>query len=130
MSKMSELSLCVGELRSAAQSLNAVADSLTALFSGTGEAEPSAPVVVNTTFTQTSNGNVQIPEMPQKPKPLTLEQVRAVLAEKSRSGHTAEVRALLEAHGVAKLSEIDPAEYPVLLAEASRIGLAEGDANG
>ena len=34
MSKMSELDLCVGELRSAAQSLNSVADSLTSLFSG------------------------------------------------------------------------------------------------
>ena len=34
MSKMSELDLCVIELRSAAQSLNSVADSLTSLFSG------------------------------------------------------------------------------------------------
>lgn len=51
-------------------------------------------------------------------KPLTLEQVRAVLAEKSRAGHTAEVKALLIQHGADKLSEIDPAEYPALLAEA------------
>ena len=32
MSKMSEVDLCIGELRIAAQSLAAVADSLTALF--------------------------------------------------------------------------------------------------
>ena len=51
-------------------------------------------------------------------KPLTLEEVRAVLAEKSRSGHTEEVRALLNKHGADKLSEIDPAEYAALLAEA------------
>ncbi len=51
-------------------------------------------------------------------KPLTLEEVRAVLAEKSRSGHTEEVRELLAKHGADKLSEIDPAEYPALLAEA------------
>jgi len=51
-------------------------------------------------------------------KPLTLEEVRAVLAEKSRSGHTEEVRELLNKHGADKLSEIDPAEYPALLAEA------------
>jgi hypothetical protein len=44
--------------------------------------------------------------------------VRAVLAEKSRSGHTEEVRALLNKHGADKLSEIDPAEYAALLAEA------------
>ncbi|MDR0695952.1 MAG: hypothetical protein LBF68_00195 [Christensenellaceae bacterium] len=43
-----------------------------------------------------------------KQKPITLEAVRAVLAEKSRAGHTAEIRELLEAHGAAKLSEIDP----------------------
>ena len=51
-------------------------------------------------------------------KPLTLEEVRAVLAEKSRSGHTEEVRGLLAKHGADKLSEIDPAEYAALLAEA------------
>lgn len=51
-------------------------------------------------------------------KPLTLEEVRTVLAEKSRSGHTEEVRELLNKHGADKLSEIDPAEYTALLAEA------------
>ena len=51
-------------------------------------------------------------------KPLTLEEVRAVLAEKSRAGHTAEVKELLAKHGADKLSEIDPAEYAALLTEA------------
>ncbi len=55
-------------------------------------------------------------------KPLTLEVVRAVLAEKSRAGLTAKVRELLEKHGAAKLSEINPAEYPALLAEAEVLG--------
>ena len=100
MSKMSELDLCVGELRSAAQSLNSVADSLTSLFSG------SRP---RTSVQPTS-------------KPLTLEDVRAVLAEKSRNGHTAKIRELLEKHGAAKLSEIDPQKYAALLAEAEVLG--------
>ena len=56
------------------------------------------------------------------PKPLTLEVVRAVLAEKSRSGHTTKIRELLEKHGAAKLSEIDPAKYATLLAEAEVLG--------
>ena len=47
----------------------------------------------------------------------TLEEVRAVLAEESRAGHTAKVKELLEKHGAPKLSGIDPAEYPALLAE-------------
>lgn len=41
-----------------------------------------------------------------------------MLAEKSRAGHTAEVKALLTKHGADKLSDIDPAEYPALLADA------------
>ena len=100
MSKMSELDLCVGELRNAAQSLNTVADSLTALFSGT---QPETSV---------------LPESIPTSKPLTLEDVRAVLAEKSRNGHTAKIRELLEKHGAAKLSEIDPQKYAALLAES------------
>ena len=107
MSKMSELDLCIGELRSAAQSLNAVADSLTTLFSGS-EAETTVQARTEPTFS--------------KPEPITLEQVRAVLAEKSRDGHTAEIKALLEKHGAAKLSEIDPSEYPALHAKAEVLG--------
>ena len=49
-------------------------------------------------------------------------EVRAVLAEKSRSGYTAQVRALLEKHGAAKLSEVDPVEYPALLEDAEELG--------
>jgi hypothetical protein len=109
MSKMSELDLCVGELRNAAQSLTAVADSLTTLFSGNANtAKETAPS----------------PKAKPAPKPITLETVRAALAEKSRAGHTAEVRALLEVHGAAKLSEIDPKEYHALLTEAE--GLTNG----
>ena len=104
MSKMSELDLCVIELRSAAQSLNTVADSLTALFSGSQHESSVQPVSKPTS------------------KPLTLEDVRAVLAEKSRNGHTAKIRELLEKHGAAKLSEIDPQKYSALLAEAEVLG--------
>lgn len=43
-----------------------------------------------------------------EPKPIKLETVRAALAEKSRTGYTAEVLELLQKHGAAKLSEIDP----------------------
>ncbi len=100
MSKTSELDLCVIELRSAAHSLNSVADSLTALFSGS---QPESSVQPTS-------------------KPLTLEEVRAVLAEKSRNGHTAKIRELLEKHGAEKLSEIDPQKYAALLAEAEVLG--------
>lgn len=51
-----------------------------------------------------------------------VEDVRAVLAEKSRAGHTAEVRALLQKYGAAKLSEIDLANYEALMKDAEVIG--------
>lgn len=56
-------------------------------------------------------------------KTATMEEVRGLLAEKSRSGFRAEVKALLTAHGVEKLSEItDPAELGKLKAEAEELG--------
>lgn len=51
----------------------------------------------------------------------SLEDVRAALAGKANAGHAAGVKRLLAAHGAARLSELDPAEYPALLAEAEEI---------
>ena len=113
MSRMSELDPCVGELRSAAQSLIAVADNLATLFSD-GVAESDAVP----TESPKATPQAEVPAS----KPIALEQVRAVLAEISRNGNTAQVRALLEKHGAAKLSEIDPAEYAELLADAEVLG--------
>ena len=107
MSNMSELDLCIGGLRNVAQSLNSVADGLAALFGG-NQPESSAK----------SESKATAP----KPKALTFEEVRAVLAEKSRNGHTAKVRELLEKHGASKLSEIDPKKYAALLADAGVLG--------
>ena len=51
------------------------------------------------------------------------EEVRAILADKSRSGFRAEVKALLTAHGAKQLSDItDPKELAALAAEAEVIG--------
>lgn len=108
MSKMSELSLAVTELKRCGEALIGISESLADLFSGNGDAETVAQ----------PKGEAPTP----KEKPITLEAVRAVLAEKSRSGHTAEVRALLEKYGGSKLSEIDPEQYPALLAEAEVLG--------
>lgn len=57
----------------------------------------------------------------EKVKLLELEEVRAVLAEKANAGHTAEVKVLIRERGANRLSEIDPAEYPALLAEAEKL---------
>ncbi|MDU6181222.1 MAG: hypothetical protein E6629_01030 [Anaerococcus vaginalis] len=57
-------------------------------------------------------------------KEIALEDVRAVLAEKSRNGFTKEIKEILEKHGVKKLSEVDPKEYYQLLKEVEVIGNA------
>lgn len=58
------------------------------------------------------------PATPSAEKQITLAEVRAVLAGKSRSGKTAQVKELLIKHGADKLSDIEPSEYKSLLADA------------
>lgn len=99
MSKMSEMAMTIEELRNAATAITDAANYLAQLFSGEEtDAQPENPAPV------------------QKPA-LTLEQVRAVLAEKSRAGHTATIRTLLQKYGASKLSGIDPQHYEALLQE-------------
>lgn len=79
---------------------------------------------------ETMAGNEPAQPAPQEhpsaePKPIaravSLEQVRAVLAEKSQAGFTAEVRGLLEKHGAPKLSQIDSENYTALLSDAEAL---------
>ena len=102
MGRISELELAIKDLRSAAATINEVANTLADMFSTTADEAPDAAT----------------PAEPQ----LTLEQVRAVLADKSRMGFTAEIRALLQKYGAAKLSGIDPAHYKPLVADAEVLG--------
>ena len=101
MSKMSELSLVVEELKKCGNALIGVSETLADLFSGSDE----------------PNSKKETPAESDV-KPVTLETVRAALAEKSRVGFTAEVRDLLKKYGASKLSEIEPKKYKELLADA------------
>lgn len=74
----------------------------------------------NMTKEATSDDAPPVESTPEQPK-VTLEQVRAVLAEKSHAGHTAEVRELLVKFGAKKLSEIDPSNYAALLVLAEDV---------
>lgn len=104
MSKMSDMAMTIEELRSAAAAINDVADWRPRQFSGEDE--------------------VAEPALAKEPE-LKLEDVRAVLADMSRKGHTAEIRDLLQKYGVAKLSGIDPANYSALLKDVEELGHAE-----
>ena len=122
MGKVKLLLDVIGDLRSLADSLQAVADAVA--DSGAAEAELTTtkePEKAGKTGKSAAKNTAKKDAKAmakQEEEPLTLEEVRAVLAEKSRSGHTEEVRELLAKHGADKLSEIDPAEYAALLAEA------------
>ena len=112
MGRISELELAIKDLRSAAATINEVANTLAEMFSNTADEAPDAAVPAD-----------EAPDaaVPAEPR-LTLQQVRAVLADKSRKGHTAEIRALLQKYGAVKLSGIDPANYKALVAEAEVLG--------
>lgn len=125
MGKMKLLLDVIEGMRSLADSLQAVSDAM--VDSGAGTEEPTTARKQGETGKSAKTvGKREMEKKGMKPavkaepeeQPLTLEEVRAVLAEKSRAGHTAEVKALLTKHGADKLSDIDPAEYPALLADA------------
>ena len=103
MSKMSEIASTIEELRSAAAAINEAVSWLAEQFSG--YEAPEAPTSAKET-------------------PLTLEAVRAVLANKSRAGYTAQIRSLLQKYGTDKLSGVDPANYKALLADAEELNNA------
>ena len=103
MGKMAEIATIIDALRDTASSINRIADELTDLFSYSNRAPEVAPA----------------PE-----QALSLEEVRAILADKSRDGFTAQIRDLLQKYGASKLSEIDPANYKSLVADAEVLGNA------
>ena len=99
MSKLVDMAMAIQELHVAAAAIDDVASWLSHQFSSAAPTEPEP-----------------------KPTP-TLEQVRAVLAEKSRAGHTAAIRELLRKYRAEKLSLVDPKHYEALLKDVE--GLAD-----
>ncbi|WP_328700334.1 hypothetical protein [Anaerococcus faecalis] len=57
----------------------------------------------------------------QEEKTYEIEDVRKILADKSRLGHTAKIRELLEKYGAKKLSEIEPSNYKDLVADVEKL---------
>lgn len=60
-------------------------------------------------------------EVKQNEKTCEIEDVRKILADKSRLGHTAKIRELLEKYEAKKLSEIDPSNYKDLVADVEKL---------
>lgn len=99
MSKMSEMDSVIKDLRDAASSINSIANYLCDLFMAEENSTPE----------------------PEK-KAMTFEEVRAILAQKSRDGFKDQIREILTKHGSSKLSGVDPAEYDAVVAEVEALG--------
>ena len=113
MSRMKLLLDVVEGMRSLADSLQAVATAL-------GQNDPedaAAPTLAPETPPAPAPADLP-------PKAITMEEVRAVLAERSHDGYTDQVRGLLQKYGAEKLSGVDPKHYAALLKDAEVLGHA------
>lgn len=103
MSKVKLLLDVVSDMRSLADSIQAVCDAIT-------ETDPD-PKAAPAAKTETAKE----PDIP-------LEKVRMALAEKSQLGFTAEVRGIIKKYGADKLSDVDKAFYAGILKDAEVLG--------
>lgn len=114
MSQIKLLLDVISDVRSLGDSLQAYADALTASdkLEGFEQIYPAA-----------EEAQQPEPTNPEPPtKPVTLAEVRAVLANKSRAGFTEEVKQLVMKHGAEKLSGVPESEYAALMKEAESLG--------
>ena len=111
MSKMSELSMVLQELKECGEKLVSISEELTEIFSSSEEKAPEKKKA----SVKKKEADAKEPELV---KEYTFTEVRTFLADKSRAGHTAEVKKILAAHGADKLSDLDKAEYAAVMAEA------------
>lgn len=104
MSRIKLLLDVVEDMRSLADSIQAVAVALAENDTAEPIEAPTPPMVDN-------NAEPQI----------TLEEVRSFLGKKSREGYTDAVRSLLQQFGANKLSEVSPKDYADLMRAAEEL---------
>lgn len=109
MSKMSELAVELSELKRCGETLISIAETLTELFSA-GTEEPE---------TQPAPEKQPEPATPEKTYSFT--DVRGILADKSRQGHTVAVKDLLRKYGAEKLSDLAPENYAAIVADVEAL---------
>lgn len=110
MGKMNESSQVITELRDCGKALVNMADSLQEIFS----APVNEPAAENPVQKEPEKREASVPAKPA----FTFIDVRKLLSEKSRAGHTAEVKALLQKYGADKLSELSENHYADVVVEA------------
>lgn len=126
MGKMSELDTLIHGVRTCGESLVEAAGSMQGfmdVLKHCGESLVTASHELEALF---SAPQATIPEPAPQAEPethkVTIEEVRAVLLEKRRAGHTDEIKALLASYNANKLTEVNAEDYGSLLAAAKEIG--------
>ena len=122
MAKMSELDAALRDLIEHCQWAMVAARDIRRLLSD----EPDASEAPEATEVAAQPAKPEPPEQPEPAKEpektWKLEEVRAFLKKKRDQGYVDEVKALLKAHGAARLPDIDPQEYHAMMREAEAIG--------
>ena len=101
MSKMSELSQVLSELTTCGEELIRTANAIQRIFSGEAERVAEAPAA--------------------EAKKYTFAEVRKAFSAKSHAGYTEQVRDLIIRFGAERLSAVNEADYPALMAELEAI---------
>ena len=137
MEKMESLRAGVAEMRSVAQRLNQWAEDLEASFRDPKAPEREVPPaeLVQPGKRKKAEEGKKSPESAEaagavepepEAKPLTLPEVRAILAGKCAAGFGTQVKALIESYGAASLKGVPPEKYGELLEAAGNL---EADAD-
>ena len=126
MGKMSELDTIVRGVRTCGESLVEAAGSMQGFMDALKHCGESLIAASNELEAMFSAPQAAAPEPAPQAEPethkVTIEEVRAVLLEKRRAGHTDEIKALLARFNANKLTEVRAEDYGSLLVAAKEIG--------
>lgn len=100
------------KLLEVAQKLIVIAEDIRSL----ADSVQAVCTVITDSLPAEAKGTQKTPK--EKEQEISLEKIRGVPADKSRAGHTAEVRAIIEKFGADRLSGIDPKNYAAIIKEA------------
>ena len=114
MGKMNELSMVLDEMKKCGEMLIQISDDLKQIFSSTSDNAAE-------TIPAKTDNKEKVPLEPPK-ESIKKEQVRAVLAQKSRDGFTKEVKEILKKYGANKLSEVNESDYQAVLQDVEVLG--------
>lgn len=108
MSKTSDLSQVLSELKGCGKTLMRIADSLTDMLSSIDDESENATEASAIPTEHTKNE-------------YSFLDVRKKFVEVARAGHTEALKELLKKYGAEKLSSVDPSKYAAMLADAEAI---------